>query len=102
MMKLTSRLQTLIEDTCRVVIDVEHPVPVEAVGGQKPLVFEGSCEPGDEGQIPGAPCRQRTNPHRTKRFPAVSEGEKPLPAAGTRVVCEADASAMAGEGVGHD
>jgi hypothetical protein len=102
MMKLTKRLQTRVEDTCGVVIDVEHPVSVEAVGGQKPLVFEGSCQPGDEGLMLGAPGRQGTDPHGHQRLAAVLAGEKPLPAAGTRVVRAADEAVMVGEGVPHD
>jgi hypothetical protein len=102
MMKLTNRLQTRVEDTCRVVIGVEHPVPVEAVGGQEPLIFEGSCQPGDEGLLLGALGRQGADPHGQQRLAAVLAAEKPLPAAGTRVVREADASAMASVGVGHD
>jgi hypothetical protein len=101
-MKLTNRLQTRVEDTCRVVIDVEHPVPVEAVGGQEHRGFEGSGQPGDEGLILGAPGRQGTDPHGHQRVAAVLEGEKRLPAAVMRVVREADASAMAGEEVPHD
>jgi hypothetical protein len=102
MMKLTSQFQKLlVEDTCQEVLDVEHPVPVEAVGGQKPLVFAGSCEPGDEGLTIGAPGRQGTDPHGHQRLAPVSAGEKPLPAAVTRVVREGDKAVMVGEGVGH-
>jgi hypothetical protein len=78
------------------------PVTVEAVGSREHRGFEGSCGPGDEGLILGAPCRRGTDPHGHTRFAIVLACEKPLPDAVTRVVRDADASAMAGEGVGHD
>jgi hypothetical protein len=101
-MQLTARLQKFVEDNCWAVIDDEHPVPAEAVAGQGSRGFEGSGEPRDEGMSLGAPGRQGTDPHRTKRFAAVLEGEKPPKDAATRVVRDADASAIAGEGVPHD
>ena len=101
-MKFTNRLQTLVEDTCRAVIDDDHPGTVEAVNGQARRGFEGSRQAGDEGLILGAPCRQGADPHGHRCVAAVLAAEKPLPAAGTRVVCDADASVMAGEGVPRD
>jgi hypothetical protein len=102
MMKLTSQFQKLLEDTCQEVLDDDHPVPADAVGGQEHWGFEGSCEPGAEGLLLGVPGRQGTDPHGHQWFAAVLAGEKPLPAAVTRVVRETDASAMAGKGVPHD
>ena len=100
-MKLTKRLQTRVEDPCRAVIDDEHPGTVEAVAGQKPLIFEDSCERGNEGLMLGTPGRQGTGPHGHQCVAAVLAGEKPLHEAAMRVMREADASAMAGEGVPH-
>jgi hypothetical protein len=102
MMKRTSQFQKLLEDTCQDVLDDDHPVPAEAVGGQKPLVFEGSSQAGAEGPLLGAPGRPGADPHDHQRVAAGLACEKRLPAAGTRVVREADESTMAGEGVGHD
>jgi hypothetical protein len=101
-MKLTNRLQTRVEDTCRAVIDDAHPGTVEAVGCQEHRGFEGSCQPGDAGLLLGAPGRQGADPHGHQRVAAVLAGEKPLHEAAMRVVCEADAPAMASEGVPHD
>jgi hypothetical protein len=100
-MERTGQLQKLVEHTCRAVLDEDHLGTVETVGGQKPLVFEGSSQPGDEGLTVGAPGWQGTDPHGHTRFAAASAGEKPF-AAVMSVVHEADASARAGEGVGHD
>jgi hypothetical protein len=100
-MERLERLRTRAEGNGRAVIGGAKPPSVDAVGGQKPLVFEGSCEPGDEGLILGAPGRQGTDPHGHRRLAAVLAGQKPLPAAGTRGVRDADASATAGEGAGH-
>jgi hypothetical protein len=101
-MKFTARLHKHVEHTCRAVIDDEHPGTVEAVGGQKHPGFEVACEPGDEGLLLGAPGRQGADPHGHRRLAAVLAGEKPLYEAAMRVVRETDASAMAGEGAGHD
>jgi hypothetical protein len=92
----------LAEDTGRAVDNDDHPRSVEAIGGQEPRDFEVCCEPGDEGLILGAPGRQGTDPPGHTRFAAVLACKKPLPAAVTRVVREAGASAMARDGVGHD
>jgi hypothetical protein len=100
-MKLTNRLQILVEDTCRAVIDDEHPGTVEAVGGQENRVFEVACEPGDEGLILGAPGREGADPHGHQSLAAVLEVENPLHEAAMKVVRGADASAMAGNGVPH-
>jgi hypothetical protein len=83
------------------VLDDEHPVPVDAVGGREHRGFEGSGAPGNEGLLLGTPCSQGTDPHGHQRLATVLEGENPLPAAGTIVVRAADESAMTGEGVGH-
>jgi hypothetical protein len=101
-MKITERLKKLVTETCAAVIDDNHPLNVEAVGGQEHLVFQGSCAPGDEGLISGAPGRPWTEPHGHTRFAAVLDVEKPHQEAVTRGVHEADESAMTGEGVGHD
>jgi hypothetical protein len=100
-MKLTSQFHKLLEDTCQEVLDDDHPVPVDAVGNQENRVFDVSCEPEDESLILGAPCRQGTGPRDHQHSVAVLEGETPLPAAVTRVVREAEESAITGEGVGH-
>jgi hypothetical protein len=101
-MERIERLRTLAEGNGREAIDGTHPLSVEAVGGQEPLIIEVCCEPGDMGLITGAPCRQGADPHGHQRLAAVLEGEKPFPAAVTRGMRQANASAMAGEGVGHD
>jgi hypothetical protein len=101
-MERIERIRTHAEGNGRAVIDGAKPQSVDAVGGQKPLVFDVACEPGDEGLILGTPCRQGADSHGHQRVAAVLAAEKPLPAAVTRVVLEVDASAMAGEGVGHD
>ena len=100
-MKYTNRLQTRVEDTCRAVIDDEHPVPVAAVGGQEHLALDVSCEPGDDGLIFGAPGREGTDPHGHTHVAAVLACEQSLPATVTIVVRAADESAMTCEGVGH-
>jgi hypothetical protein len=100
-MKLTSQFHKLLEDTCQEVLDDEHPVSVEAVGGQENRAFEGSSQPGDEGLSIGGPGRQGTDLRGHQRLAAVLAGEKPLPAAVTTVVREADESAITGEEVGH-
>jgi hypothetical protein len=100
-MERTGQLQKRVENTCREILDEDHLVTVEAVGGQEPLVFEGSCKPGDKGLISGAPCRQRTDPHGHQRLADVLEGEKPFPEGWTIMVHEADESAMASTGGGH-
>jgi hypothetical protein len=70
--------------------------------GAENIVLEVHCSPGDVGLIIGAPCRPWPDPHGHQRVAAVLAGETPLPEAGTRVGLDADESAMAGEGVGHD
>jgi hypothetical protein len=100
-MELIERLRKPMEDNGREAIDGAHPLSVEAVGSQEPLIFEVCCEPGDESLILGAPCQQWIAPHGYQRVAAVLTGEKPLPEAVTRVVRDADASAITGEGVGH-
>jgi hypothetical protein len=94
-------LTHIVECTCRAIIDSDHPLSVEAAGGQEHLVFEVDCQPGDEGLSIGAPGRPWTDPHGHTRVAAVLEGEKPLQAAVTRVVRDADESAMASTGGGH-
>jgi hypothetical protein len=100
-MKFTARLQKHIDHSCREVIDDEHPVPVDTVGGQENRAFEGSSHPGDEGLLLGAPGREGADPHGHQRVAAVLAGEKPLPAAVTGVVRDADEAVMVGKGVGH-
>jgi hypothetical protein len=89
-MKCTAPCQKLLEDTCQEGLDNEDPVPVDAVGGQRNLSFEGSGEPGDAGLSLGTPGRQGTDPHGHQRFAAV-----------TRVVRDTDASAIASTGGEH-
>ena len=89
-MKLTARLQKHGDQNCREVIDDEHPVPVDAVGGQEGRGFAASCKPGDEGLISRAPGRQRIDPHGHQPFAAVM-----------RVMRDSDESAMASTGGGH-
>jgi hypothetical protein len=100
-MKRIDCLTYVVECHGRDVMDQDHPVPVEAVGSQEILVCDVDCQPGDEGLILGGPCRQGTEPSGHKPFAAVLAGEQPRPEAVTRVVRDADASVMAGEGVGH-
>jgi hypothetical protein len=100
-MERTGQLQKLVENTCREVLDEDHLVTVETVGGQEPLVFEGSSQPGNEGLLLGTPGRHGTDLHGHTRSAAVLACEKPLPAAVTTVVCDANEAAMTGEGVGH-
>ena len=101
-MEPTARRHTRGEDHRQAVINDGHPLTVDAIGGAEHRLCEGSCQPGDEGLLLGAPGREGTDPHGTMRVAAVSEGEKRLLDAGTRVVREADESAMAGKGAPHD
>jgi hypothetical protein len=101
-MEAIERLRKLVEYTCREIINDDHPLRVEAVGGSENLVFEGHCSPGDIGLIIGAPCQQCADPHGHTRVAAVLACETPLQEAVPRVVLEAYESAMAGQGVGHD
>jgi hypothetical protein len=101
-MDLSARLPKLVEDTCRAVIDDGHDLTVEAIHDPEKRVLAVSSQPGDEGLLLGAPGRPGADPHGHTRVAAVLAGEKPPPAAVTRVVRDADASAMAGEGVPHD
>jgi hypothetical protein len=100
-MELIARLHTPVEDHGQAVIADGHPFTVDAIHGAEKRLLAASSHPGDEGLILGAPCRQRTDPHGHQRLADVLAGEKPCPEAVTRVVCEVDASAMAGEGMGH-
>jgi hypothetical protein len=100
-MKAIERSRKLIEYTCGEVIDDDHPLSVEAVGGSENLVFEVHGSPGDVGLIIGAPCGPWPDPQGHHRVAAALTGEQPLEEAVTRVVLAADTSAMAGEGVGH-
>jgi hypothetical protein len=100
-MERMARLHTPVEDHGRAVIDDGHPFTVDAIRGPEHLLCEVSCEPGDEGLLLGTPGRQGTDPHGHTRL-AVLASEKPFPDAATRGMRQADASAMAGEGVGYD
>jgi hypothetical protein len=91
-MQRTARPQNFVDDHGRPGLADDYPVPAQAVGGQETLVFDVSSQPGDAGLLLGAPGRQGADPHGHTRVAAVSEGEKRLPDAGTRVVREADAS----------
>jgi hypothetical protein len=101
-MERIERLRKPMEGNRREAIDGAHPLPVEAVGGQEHRGFEDSCERGDEGLTIRAPGRQGADPHGHQCLAAVLEVEKSLHEAAVRVMREADASAMAGEGVPHD
>jgi hypothetical protein len=101
-MEPTARRHTRGEDHRQAVIADGHPLTVDAIGGAEHRLCEGSCQPGDEGLLLGAPGRQGTDPHGHQRLAAALAGEKPLPATGTIVVRDADASAMAGEEVPRD
>jgi hypothetical protein len=101
-MERIERLRTRAEGNGRAVIGSAKPPSVDAVGGQKPRVFAGSCEPGDEGLILGAPGRQGADPHGHQRVAAVLEVEDPLPEAVTRAVRDANEAVMVGKGVAHD
>jgi hypothetical protein len=96
------RLQAVVAFHCRQVMDEDHPLHVEAVGGQEHVVFDVHGAPEDVGLSIGAPCRHGTDPHGTPQVAAVLEFKKPLPAAVTGVVLAADESTRAGEGVQHD
>jgi len=100
-MNITERFRTPVADTCREVIDADHPPSVEAVGGRENLLFEVHCSPGDAGLILGAPGRPWPDPHSHTRVAAVCKGGMPRQAAVTRVGFNADASARAGEAVPH-
>ena len=95
-------LTRVMECHCREVIDHDHPLSVEAVGGQDHLDFEVDGEPSDEGLITGAPGRPWTDPDGHTSVATGLKGEKPLQEAVTRRVLAADGSAMAGVGVPHD
>ena len=101
-MDLSARLPTLVEDTCRSVIDGGHDLTVEAIHGPERRVLAVSSHPVDEGLIIRAPGRQGADPHGHQRVVAVLAGEKPLHAAGTRVVHEVNGSVIADEVVPHD
>jgi hypothetical protein len=101
-MDLSARLPKLVEDHCRAVIDDGHDLTVEAIHAPEKHLLEVSSHLCDEGLLLGAPGRPGADPHGHQCVAAVLAAEKPLPAAGTRVVREADESAMAGEGVPHD
>ena len=100
-MEHTLRRHKRGEDHRQAVINDGHPLTVDAIGGAEHLLCEVSSQPGDEGLLLGAPCREGTDPHVHTRLAAVLECEKRLPAAIMRVVPEADASVMAGEGADH-
>ena len=101
-MERMARLHTPVENHGQAVIDDGPPFTVEAIHGAETRVLAVSYEPDDESLLLGAPGRQWTDPHGLMRLAAVLEVEKRLLAAVTRAVPEADASAMAGEGVEHD
>ena len=98
---IIERFKKLVACTCRQVIGDDHPLSVDAVGGSEHIVCEVHCRPEDVGLILWAPGRPWPAPHGHMRVAAGLGWEKPLPAAVTGVVLGADASAMAGEGVGH-
>jgi hypothetical protein len=100
-MERMARLHQPVEDHGQAVIADGHPSTVEALHGAEKRLLAVSSHPGNEGLLLGTPGRQGTDPHGHQRLAAVLAGEKPCPEAVTRVVCEVDASAMAGEGVGH-
>jgi hypothetical protein len=100
-MELIARLHTPVEDHGQAVIADGHPFTVEAIHGAEKRLLAVSSHPGDEGLILGTLCRQGTDLHGHTRFAAALAGEKPLPAAGTRVVRDADESAMASTGGEH-
>jgi hypothetical protein len=100
-MERIERLRTRAEGNGRAVISGAKPPSVEAVGGQANRGFEGSSQPGDEGLLLWAPCRQGGDPDGHQCLAAVLEVETPLHEAAMRVMREANASARAGEGVPH-
>jgi hypothetical protein len=101
MMGTMARLQAVVAFHCRQVMDEDLPLPVEAVGGQEHVVFDVHGAPEDVGLGIGAPCGHGTDPHGTTQVAAGLGLEKPLQAAVTGVVLDADEAAMGGEGVGH-
>ena len=100
-MERIARLHQPDEDNGQAVIADGQPLTVEALHGAEKRLPVISSQPGHEGLLLGTPGRQGTDLHGHQRLTAVSVSETPLPAAGTIVVRDADASAMAGEGVGH-
>jgi predicted RNA-binding protein YlqC (UPF0109 family) len=52
-MDLIERLKQLVAENCQAVIDDDHDLAVQAVGGEENVVFEIFCEPGDVGLIIG-------------------------------------------------
>jgi hypothetical protein len=101
-MERMARLHTPVEDHGQAVIGDGHPFTVDAMHGAETRVLAVSSQPGDDGLVLGAPCRQGGDPHGYTRAAAVLAAKKPLPAAVTRVVREADEAVMVGEGVWHD
>jgi|Tabmets5t2r1_1033131.scaffolds.fasta_scaffold267561_1 hypothetical protein len=55
-MELIARLHTPDEDHGQAIIAHGQPLTVDAIGGAEHLLFEVSCEPGDEGLTVGAPA----------------------------------------------
>jgi len=52
-MEIISRLQKLVEDNCRAVIDDDHDLAVSVIGGQENILFEIHCSQEDVGLIIG-------------------------------------------------
>ena len=100
-MDLTERVRQWVQSTCQQVIDDDHPLQVDTVGGQEHRVFEGHCLPEDIGLRIGAPCSHGTDRHGTTHVATVFGLEKPHPEAVTGVGLAAAMSATAGEGGEH-
>jgi hypothetical protein len=98
---LIDRRQHLVETTCLAMIDDGHQRDVSTVVAKEHVVIEVYRQAGDEGLIISAPCRPWTDPHGHQRFAAVMAWEQPRQEAVTKIVLEADGSAMAREEVGH-
>jgi predicted RNA-binding protein YlqC (UPF0109 family) len=52
-MERIDRVKRVVELNCGEVIDPDHDVRVDAVGGQENVLFEVHCEPGDVSLIIG-------------------------------------------------
>lgn len=51
--QLIERLRTLVETNCREILDEDHLLCVDAVGGSENVVFEVHCDKADIGLIIG-------------------------------------------------
>jgi len=50
---LVERLKKLVLENCQAVIDENHPLTVESVGGSENIIFEVHCDKDDVGLVIG-------------------------------------------------